>query len=345
MALNLTSLNAKASQYVTKKLLLAAEYRDVYGKFGTLPVPRKDDLPMNASTTVQWSRYEHLTVDTTPLVRGTTPDATQGSRTDLSVALTQYGSYVILDDVSIMTVEDPLLDIWGDRQGDQAIRAINTIREGVLLAGTSITYANGSARTDVNTLISRDLITKTTRTMSISMARKITKMLTATDGYNTTPIPACFVGVCHSYVKWDIRYTIGETNGFVPKEKYSRQPADDLPGEFGSCGDTRFCEHEEMTYWADAGGNKGTGHKSTGTVKEDVFGTLIVAEEAFGITALGGYKGGKKGDGIKAIVKQLGSGGTEDPLDQRATVGWKAMIATKRLNENWMYRIETGATA
>jgi N4-gp56 family major capsid protein len=44
------------------------------------------------------------------------------------------------------------------------------------------------------------------------------------------------------------------------------------------------------------------------------------------------------------IVKPLGSAGTADPLDQRASVGWKAFFTTARLNELCGIRLESGAT-
>ena len=39
------------------------------------------------------------------------------------------------------------------------------------------------------------------------------------------------------------------------------------------------------------------------------------------------------------IIKQLGSAGTEDPLDQRATAGWKAIKVAERLVEEYMIRV------
>jgi N4-gp56 family major capsid protein len=47
------------------------------------------------------------------------------------------------------------------------------------------------------------------------------------------------------------------------------------------------------------------------------------------------YFGKVKIDGLNAdsIFKTLGSGGTEDPLDQRWTQGWKMTHASKILNE------------
>ena len=47
---------------------------------------------------------------------------------------------------------------------------------------------------------------------------------------------------------------------------------------------------------------------------------------------------------LQHIVKQLGSAGTADPLDQRATAGWKATKVAERLVEAYMVRIETCST-
>ena len=50
------------------------------------------------------------------------------------------------------------------------------------------------------------------------------------------------------------------------------------------------------------------------------------------------------GGGLQHIVKQLGSAGTADPLNQRATAGWKATKVAERLVEAYMVRIETTST-
>jgi N4-gp56 family major capsid protein len=48
---------------------------------------------------------------------------------------------------------------------------------------------------------------------------------------------------------------------------------------------------------------------------------------------------------METIVKPLGSAGTDDPLNQRSSVGWKAMTTTQILNQAWLVRIESLATA
>ena len=69
----------------------------------------------------------------------------------------------------------------------------------------------------------------------------------------------------------------------------------------------------------------------------DVYATLVLGENAYGTTEI-------SGGGLEYIVKQLGSGGTSDPLNQRATVGWKATKAAVRLMEPFMVRIETASS-
>ena len=69
----------------------------------------------------------------------------------------------------------------------------------------------------------------------------------------------------------------------------------------------------------------------------DVYSTLIIAANAYATTKI-------KNGGLETIIKQLGSAGTADPLNQRATVGWKAIKVTEILSQQYMIRIETAST-
>lgn len=75
-----------------------------------------------------------------------------------------------------------------------------------------------------------------------------------------------------------------------------------------------------------------------GAAGVDVYSTLVIGEGAYGVTDI-------SGGGLQTIIKQKGSGGTADPLDQRATIGWKAVKTAEILVNEYMVRIETGATA
>ena len=61
---------------------------------------------------------------------------------------------------------------------------------------------------------------------------------------------------------------------------------------------------------------------------------MIIGADAYGVTSV-------TGGGIEHIVKQKGYG--NDPLNQRSSVGWKALKTAKRLVEEYMVRIESGS--
>ena len=74
-----------------------------------------------------------------------------------------------------------------------------------------------------------------------------------------------------------------------------------------------------------------------GKAGRDVYSTLILGADAYGVTEL-------EGGGMQHIVKQLGSSGAADPLNQRATAGWKLTKVAERLVEQYMVRIESAST-
>lgn len=67
-----------------------------------------------------------------------------------------------------------------------------------------------------------------------------------------------------------------------------------------------------------------------------VYATIILGADAYGVTSLK--------ENLQTIVKGLGSAGSSDPLNQRATLGWKAHFLAKILEDLNMVRLETVAT-
>ncbi len=62
---------------------------------------------------------------------------------------------------------------------------------------------------------------------------------------------------------------------------------------------------------------------------------MFFGENAYTTVTLRGKKG------ITTKVKALGSAGSEDPLDQYGTIGWKAITGCAILNEAWLIRAES----
>ena len=94
-------------------------------------------------------------------------------------------------------------------------------------------------------------------------------------------------------------------------------------GEIGMIEGVRFIENTEARIFEDAGASS-----------VNVYATMFIAQGAYGTTEI-------TGGGLQHFVKQKGSAGTEDPLDQRATIGWKATKVSKILVPEYLVRVES----
>ncbi len=92
------------------------------------------------------------------------------------------------------------------------------------------------------------------------------------------------------------------------------------------------------------------------TSSERVMTTLILGKNAYGIGGLAGDmfgsvpsttgepNTGKKVNPVKMIVKEVGSAGADDPLEQRGSIGWKTTFVAKILNQDFMVAIRHGVS-
>ncbi len=71
--------------------------------------------------------------------------------------------------------------------------------------------------------------------------------------------------------------------------------------------------------------------------KKYLYLSLLFAKDAYGVTPMTGHS-------LENIVKPLGSGGSTDPLNQRATSGWTAFTQAIILNDAFMIRLESAAS-
>lgn len=315
MALTTTSVVTHKHSFYDRNLLERAVPHLVHAWFGQVR-----DIPLNASDTILFRRYDALSVATTALTEGVTPAGSTLAITDVSASVSEYGDFVTLTNRLLDQTLDPVVTAATDVQGEQAGQSLDQICRDVLVTGTTVQYAStATTRATVTSTmkISAAEVREAVRTLKINNARKLKEMISPSNGIDTIPVDSCFVAVVHPRTVYDLK---GDTD-FVPVEHYPSQ-AGVLPGEVGKLDEIRFVETTH--------GKVFTGLGSGGI---DVYGTLIFGSDAYGVTRIAGK-------GLENITKQLGTGGTADPLNQRATVGWHAYFTSKILNENWILRLE-----
>jgi N4-gp56 family major capsid protein len=285
-------------------------------------------LSAKSTKTMIFRRYNALDPAPNPLTEGVTPSGKKLTKTDVSVNLVQYGDFVELTDIIQDHHEDPVLMETMGILGEQAAQMLETVRYGVIKAGTGVTYANGSARTDVNTVITTDLQRRVTRALKRQNARQFTSVIRSTAAYGTVNVAPSYIGLCHTDCESDIR----AMTGFKPVEDYGSMGTV-YEGEIGKVEDVRYVASTVFTPWADGGGAKGLMISTTGT-NADVYPVIYLARDAFATIP---FKG-KNAVSPLVLNPNVPRGG--DPLGQRGSAGWKASHAAVILQDAWMHRLE-----
>lgn len=321
-------ISPRTAAYVAVELLKRGLPYLCLEKFG-----QSKPIPANNTTSIKFRRYNALALATTPLTEGVTPTAKKLTKTDVTATLSQYGDLVEITDIVYDTHEDPVLKEATAIIGEQAAQTIETIRFGVLKAGTNVFYANDDGtplRTEVISPVSLTVQRKVTRALKRQNALPITSIVKSSANYGTESILPAYVALGHTDLEADIR---GMSKFTDAKDYGSTQP---MEAEIGSCESARYILSNIFTAWADAGANKGS-MISTSAVKADVYPILYIARDAYGLVALKG-----KYAITPMVINPTPS--KSDPLGQRGSVSWKTLQTAVILNDAWMARLECAAT-
>ena len=387
-------LSEEMKTYYSDYLIDNAEPALVHDMFA-----QKHQIPQGGGKTVQFRRYNPLPKLTTPISEGVTPEGQSINMEVLEATVAQYGGYVELTDLLILTAIDNNLCMATKLLGSQAGRTLDTITREVLAGGTNVQYGE-------NAVPARYLLVGGKESgnhyLSVDAVRRAVRFL---KNQNAEKIKGSYIAIVHPDCAYDL---MSDPNWKTPNQ-YA-DPANIMEGEIGKIEGVRFIESSEAKVFhaedlakdarvlcvnntagyegknviafdggsvaegelvgryvligstrAYVGANTATSMtlytdstKSTtanvtckdndiiypgeaGAEGRDVYATMVFGENAYGTTEI-------TGGGLELIVKQLGSAGTADPLNQRATVGWKATKVTVRLVEAFMVRIETAST-
>lgn len=282
-----TEMSADMKKYYSDYLIDLVEPELIHDQFA-----QKHPIPKNGGKEVIFRKYDPL--DTTPsereLTEGVTPAGQSLNVTNVTATVKQYGGYVILSDMLLMTAIDNNLVQATQLLAAQAARVLDTITRDTLATNPI------KVSSTVEGSLSVDLVRRAARDLKLQSAPRF-------NGY--------YIGIVHPDAAFDLM------NDSKWQSVKDYDPEDWYNGEIGRIAGVRFIE------------------TPTAYVKNNTYSTFVLGANAYGVTEI-------SGGGLQHIVKQLGYG--DDPLNQRASAGWKATRAVEILVPQYMTCIETKST-
>lgn len=272
----------------------------VHNKFA-----QKFSIGRKSGNTLKMRRYNRYSAATTPLTEGITPNGHKQSKVDLLAQVSQYGDFATITDVVDLTVQDPNITIEVTRQNDQMQNTLDQLtRDALAASASSTTCSNGSG---TGTLLNKTDIDAVRGTLRGNNADYMTRLVKGGTGQGTSPIRPAYWAIADT----DLEDDLEGVAGFKSVANYAAQQGVD-EAEWGSTGNVRWLTTTQ------------------GYVSSSNYYCPVIAKNAYGSVDI-------NGGNAQAIIKGFGSSGTGDPLNQRATVGWKMWQVARILNDLFIH--------
>lgn len=298
---NSAQLSPAVREYYDRLLLMTAYPQLVHTRFA-----QKRMLPQKSGDTIVFRRYSKLDTVTVPMVDGVTPPAAPLSATDIKARIDWYGNFVVLTDQVAMTVEDRTLNEASRLLAQNMGQTLDEITRDVLASiATTLQAANGQ-NGGTPTEQSKKDFDIVVKTLLGNDADMILPHVDANNKFSTAAVRPSFCSFMHT----DLIDDLENVANFLSASNYPNQN-EVQPGEWGSTGNIRHFYTS-------------VGIKSSAATP--VYTIPIVGQEAYACIHLGSDMG-------EFDIKPLGSGGSEDPLNQRGSVSWKHPFAARVLND------------
>ena len=291
----------------------------------------------NGGDTISWRALSAFTAVTTPLSEGVTPDSMDISITAVTATVEEYGAFVRYTRKLAAMGIDKVAAEASDALGEQAGDSLDQLTRNVIVAGSTVQYAS--------TATTRGTVTST---MKLTAAEVLEAVATLKNNKAQPVMDGYFIGVIHPYVEFDVFQDPIFTAIFTHARERDNQKSDNNPWTAGFVGKALGVE------WYVSANAKVFIDEGSGST--DVHGTMILGKSAFGIAGLAAHmpqavKGMQQGNNtmtkvkpLRLIQKDFASGGSTDPMEQRATIAWYTTFVAKRLREAFMVRIEHAST-
>lgn len=278
---------------------------------------RKKKLPKNAGRTMNFRKFNSLTAPSASLTEGKTPDGNDLSITTVTATVAQEGDYIVISDLIQMTGIDPVLTEASELLGEEAGVVVDNRIQTALSKGTNVYFAGGATTR-------AGLESATTKNLTADDIKKIVRKLKNANAKRFSD------GFYHMQIDPDIAYDLMSDSAWVDVSKYAK-PEQMVKGELGKMHGMKFFETTNLNT---------VDSSDTAQTKIEVHIAYAYGKDSYDCIDLEGGAGKPE-----IIVKPNGSAGTDDPLNQRASAGWKNCFTAVITQPMALVRVETGVKA
>lgn len=261
----------------------------------------KKVLPAHVGSTCKWNQWNALAADVTALTDGVSPDGKTPTSNNYTATVYAYGAYIAVSDaLQLFAINDTLKDSQELLSYMASLTLDTLIRNEIDANGTQryADHANNSSKANVESGSDK---------MSSDELKYVLKMLRLS---NVRPFDGgIYKGIIHPYMEFDLLAETAASSFIVMSATNGTGSKVIEQAEIGRAFGIDL--YRSTNVRADAA--------STNT-----YGNIFLGKDAFGEVDVESAQ-------LKMIVKPHGSSGVEDPLDQRATVGYKMYFAVKTL--------------
>lgn len=295
-----SELAAQFKTYYDSQLIRKAGPNLVFAQFAvTRP------LPSGRGKTIEFRGFKELdtNVNLRKLTEGITPEAQKLESYVVTATVEQYGGYVGLDDMVIMTSIDPMVIECIDALSAQAHVVLDKLIRNVINGDDEVAEIYAGA------VSAESALTVASHKITVADIRRIVNKLKRV---NAPKIDGAYPLILHTDVATDL-----QADPEYKELYHYLKPANLANGYVGDVAGARIYESTNVLI---------TKNATSGVA---VYHNVLVGKGSYGSVELA--KGG-----LRTIVKQLGSGGSSDPLDQRGSVAWKATTVAKVLIPSYL---------
>jgi N4-gp56 family major capsid protein len=312
--------------YYVREFIEIANPLLIYKNFGgTKPIEK------NTGNTMVFSKVNKLAKDNSgaffTLAEGVTPVAQQFQMTRVTHSVGQYGGYAITTDRITDESINGITSEFNKRLAEQAGEVMNGVIRDNLLGGSQARFANGvGTRDGILAATTADQMETDLAFIYLALRKELVKPFNphtkGSTNIGTTPMFEAYpIIVPLEAIPLIEALVDGAGHKFIHAKDYASQRAL-WPNEYGMYKQFAFILDTESKFVTNAA-----------ATPQNIALCPVFGKDAYLVTPVG------TGD-AEVIVKPLGSAGTTDPLNQRASIGWKARNGAVIVQQTYMWRYE-----